>query len=69
MTKRPSRAAADLRAAFGTGVYLALRDLLAEEIEAQRDVLENASDETALRKAQGALAELRSLVNNITPKE
>ena len=42
MMKQPSRAAADLRAAFGTGFYLALRELLEEEIETQRDTLENA---------------------------
>lgn len=69
MMKKPSRAAADLRAAFGTGTYLALRELLEEAIEAQRDTLENAADETTLRKAQGALAQLRALINNITPKE
>ena len=61
--------AADLRAAFGTGFYLALRELLEEEIETQRDTLENASDEASLRKAQGALVELRSIINTITPKE
>jgi len=43
--------------------------LLEEEIETQRDTLENASDEASLRKAQGALVELRSIINTITPKE
>ena len=69
MMKQQSRAAADLRAAFGTGFYLALRELLEEEIETQRDTLENAADEASLRKAQGAIAELRSIINTITPKE
>lgn len=69
MTRQPSKAVSDLRRAFGTGVYLALMEFLEEEIAAQRDTLENAVDETALRKAQGALAELRTIVNNLRPKE
>ena len=67
MMKQQSRAVLEIRAAFGTGVFLALEELLEEEIEEQR--LEAASDEAAIRKAQGAIAELRSIINKIRPKE
>lgn len=69
MMKQQSRAVLEIRAAFGTGVFLALEELLEEEIEEQRQVLEAASDEASIRKAQGAIAELRSIINKITPKE
>ena len=52
MMKQQSRAVLEIRAAFGTGVFLALEELLEEEIEEQRQVLEAASDEAAIRKAQ-----------------
>lgn len=67
MMKQQSRAVLEIRSAFRTGVYLALKELLEEEIEEQRKVLEVASDETAIRRAQGAIA-TRSITIN-TPKD
>ena len=69
MMKQQSRAALEIRSAFRTGDYLALKELLEEEIEEQRKALEVASDEASIRRAQGAIAELRSIINKITPKE
>ena len=69
MMKQQSRAGLEIRSAFRTGFYLALKELLEEEIEEQRKALEVASDEAAIRRAQGAIAELRSIINKITPKE
>lgn len=69
MMKQQSRAVLEIRSAFRTGCYLALKELLEEEIEEQRKALEVASDEAAIRRAQGAIAELRSIINKITPKE
>ena len=65
MMKQQSRAVLEIRSAFRTGIYLALKELLEEEIEEQRKMLEDAS----IRKAQGAIAELRSIISKITPKE